>query len=50
MAKRLLLVPGTEANSLFDKSSRAIWNAVRASLGLSKEELGGRPRRNGQRS
>ena len=43
MAKRLLLVPGTEASSLFDESGRVIWNAVRASLGLSKEELGGRP-------
>ncbi len=43
MAKRLLLVPGTEASSLFDKSGRVIWNAVRASLGLSNEELGGRP-------
>jgi pimeloyl-ACP methyl ester carboxylesterase len=43
MAKRLLLVPGTEASSLFDENGRVIWNAVSASLGLSKKELGGRP-------
>ncbi len=43
MATPVLLVPGTEASSLFDEQGRCIWNAVRASLGLSKEELGGRP-------
>ncbi len=43
MAGPVLLVPGTEASSLFDAQGTIVWDAVRATLGLSDKELGGRP-------
>lgn len=43
MADRTLLVPGTQATSLADQDGTVVYNAVRVSLGLQKDELGGRP-------
>lgn len=47
MPTPVLLVPGTEASSLFDEHGACIWNPVPTSLRdafhLSTEELGGRP-------
>ena len=43
MADRTLLVPGTQATSLADQNGNVVYNAVRVSLGLQKDELGGRP-------
>lgn len=43
MADQTLLVPGTQATSLADQSGTVVYNAVRVSLGLQKDELGGRP-------
>jgi len=36
-------VPGTQATSLEDDGGRLVYNAVRVSLGLQRDELGGRP-------
>jgi hypothetical protein len=38
-----LLVPGTQASCLADQNGVTVWNAVRVSLGLQKNDLGGRP-------
>jgi len=43
MPDRTLLVPGTQATSLADQNGTVVYNAVRVSLGLQKDELGGRP-------
>lgn len=44
-----LLVPGTQATSLADQNGTVVYNAVRVSLGLHKDELGGRPPEEWQR-
>lgn len=49
MADRTLLIPGTQATSLVDQDGTVVYNAVRVSLGLQKDELGGRPPREWQR-
>jgi pimeloyl-ACP methyl ester carboxylesterase len=43
MADRTLLVPGTQASSLADQNGEIVYNAVRMSVGLQKDDLGGRP-------
>lgn len=43
MPDRTLLVPGTQASTLADQNGTPVYNAVRVSLGLQKDELGGRP-------
>lgn len=43
MADRTLLVPGTQASSLADQHGNVVYNAVRVSVGLQKDDLGGRP-------
>lgn len=43
MPDKTLLVPGTQATSLADQNGTVVYNAVRVSLGLQKDELGGRP-------
>lgn len=43
MADTTLLVPGTQATSLADQDGNVVYNAVRVSLGLDKDDLGGRP-------
>lgn len=43
MSDTTLLVPGTQATSLADQDGTVVYNAVRVSLGLQKDELGGRP-------
>ena len=43
MADTTLLVPGTQATSLADQNGTVVYNAVRVSLGLQKDDLGGRP-------
>lgn len=43
MADQTLLIPGTQATSLADQDGNVVYNAVRVSLGLQKDELGGRP-------
>jgi Lecithin:cholesterol acyltransferase len=43
MPDRTLLVPGTQATSLADQDGRVVYNAVRVSLGLQKNDLGGWP-------
>lgn len=42
MADRTLLVPGTQATSLADQNGTIVYNAVRVSLGLQQDEMGGR--------
>lgn len=49
MADTTLLVPGTQATSLADQDGNVVYNAVRVSLGLQKDELGGRPPEEWQR-
>ena len=44
MADRNLLVPGTQATTLRDQNGTTVYNAVRVSLGLQGDDLGGRPR------
>ena len=44
MADRNLLVPGTQATTLRDQNDTTVYNAVRVSLGLQRNDLGGRPR------
>lgn len=43
MTDKTLLIPGTQATSLADGEGRVVYNAVRVSLGLQEDELGGRP-------
>jgi pimeloyl-ACP methyl ester carboxylesterase len=43
MPDRTLLIPGTQATSLADQDGTVVYNAVRVSLGLQKDDLGGRP-------
>ena len=43
MADRTILVPGTQATTLRDQHGTTVYNAVRVSLGLQKNSLGGRP-------
>lgn len=43
MPDRTLLVPGTQATTLRDQNDVTVYNAVRVSLGLQRESLGGRP-------
>ena len=43
MADRTLLVPGTQATSLADQNGTLVYNAVRVSLGLQRDQMGGRP-------
>lgn len=43
MPDRTLLVPGTQASSLADQNGTVVYNAVRVSTGLQKDDLGGRP-------
>ena len=43
MPDRTLLVPGTQATSLADQHGTIVYNAVRVSVGLHKDDLGGRP-------
>ncbi len=43
MPDKTLLIPGTQATSLVDGDGRVVYNAVRVSLGLQRDELGGRP-------
>jgi pimeloyl-ACP methyl ester carboxylesterase len=43
MADPTLLVPGTQATKLVDGAGVTVFNAVRVSLGLSDDDLGGRP-------
>jgi len=43
VADRTLLIPGTQATSLVDQHGTVVYNAVRVSLGLQSDELGGRP-------
>ena len=43
MADRNLLVPGTQATTLQDGQGNTVYNATRVSLGLQKDNLGGRP-------
>jgi len=43
MPDRTLLIPGTQASTLEDAAGVTVYNAVRVSLGLQKDELGGRP-------
>ncbi|HEX9885125.1 MAG TPA: hypothetical protein VGA70_01485 [Longimicrobiales bacterium] len=43
MADRTLLVPGTQATNLADQNGKIVYNAVRVSVGLQKDDLGGRP-------
>jgi pimeloyl-ACP methyl ester carboxylesterase len=43
MPDRTLLIPGTQASTLVDQDGAVVYNAVRVSLGLQKDELGGRP-------
>lgn len=43
MADRTLLVPGTQATCLADQNGKVVYNAVRVSVGLQKDDLGGRP-------
>jgi pimeloyl-ACP methyl ester carboxylesterase len=43
MPDRTLLVPGTQATSLADQNGTVVYNAVRVSVGLQKDDLGGRP-------
>lgn len=43
MPDKTILVPGTQATSLADGDGRVVYNAVRVSLGLQKDELAGRP-------
>lgn len=38
-----LLIPGTQATCLVDQHGRIVYNAVRVSVGLQKDDLGGRP-------
>ena len=42
MPDRTLLVPGTQATSLADQHGTIVYNAVRVSVGLHKDDLGGR--------
>lgn len=43
MPDKTLLVPGTQATSLADQNGTVVYNAIRVSLGLQNDELGGRP-------
>jgi hypothetical protein len=43
MPDRTLLIPGTQASNLFDANGVQVWNAVRVGVGLTRDELGGRP-------
>lgn len=43
MPDKTLLIPGTQATSLADQNDTVVYNAVRVSVGLQKDELGGRP-------
>ena len=43
MAAATLLIPGTQATCLQDASGVTVYNAVRVSLGLDRDDLGGRP-------
>jgi pimeloyl-ACP methyl ester carboxylesterase len=43
MPDKTLLIPGTQATSLADSEGRVVYNAVRVSLGLQEDDLGGRP-------
>lgn len=43
MPDKTLLIPGTQATSLADGAGTVVYNAVRVSLGLQKDDLGGRP-------
>jgi len=43
MPDTTLLIPGTQATSLADQDGNVVYNAVRVSLGLQKDDLGGRP-------
>ncbi|MDZ7778523.1 MAG: hypothetical protein U5R14_01115 [Gemmatimonadota bacterium] len=43
MPDHTLLVPGTQATSLWDQHETVVYNAVRVSLGLHGDEMGGRP-------
>ena len=43
MPDRTLLVPGTQATTLVDQNGTTVYNAVRVSIGLQKDDLGGRP-------
>lgn len=38
-----LVVPGTQASRLYDQNDVLVYNAVRVSMGLDREALGGRP-------
>lgn len=42
MPDQTLLVPGTQATSLVDQHGTVVYNAVRVSLGLHEDDLGGR--------
>jgi len=44
VADKNLLVPGTQATTLRDQNDTTVYNAVRVSLGLQRNDLGGRPR------
>jgi pimeloyl-ACP methyl ester carboxylesterase len=43
MAAATLLIPGTQATCLQDAGGVTVYNAVRVSLGLDRDDLGGRP-------
>lgn len=43
MADQTLVVPGTQATNLVDAAGITAYNAVRVAIGLSKNDLGGRP-------
>jgi pimeloyl-ACP methyl ester carboxylesterase len=43
MASATLLIPGTQATCLQDANGVIVYNAVRVSLGLQRDDLGGRP-------
>ena len=43
MADSNLLIPGTQATTLRDQNDTTVYNAVRVSMGLPKNNLGGRP-------
>lgn len=43
MADPTLVVPGTQASRLYDQNEVLVYNAVRVSMGLDREALGGRP-------
>jgi pimeloyl-ACP methyl ester carboxylesterase len=43
MPDRTLVVPGTQATTLVDQNGLTVYNAVRVSLGLDGDALGGRP-------